>query len=83
MIVPYSWQPKSTCGEGKNGSSRNIQECRTHVGRLVGPAGTIPATNKTLFYKGAGFVRFNNQDLVVEEHRYYDTAGMMAQLGLM
>ena len=59
-----------------------VEVSGTHLGPLMGPAGPIPATNKTVSFKGSGFARFNNQDLLVEEHRYFDLAGMMAQLGL-
>ncbi len=54
----------------------------THKGPLVGPQGTIPATNKRITIRGAMFCRTNAQGLVAEETRYFDAAGMMAQLGL-
>lgn len=55
----------------------------THKGPLSGPAGTIPATNRRVEMPVAVFARANAQDLIVEERRYYDMAGMMQQLGLM
>jgi len=55
----------------------------THRGPLAGPQGEIPATNRRLEMRAAFFVRINAQDLVAEERRYFDTAGMMQQLGLM
>ena len=55
----------------------------THKGPLAGPTGTVPATNRGVEIRFAAFDRVNAQDLVVEERRYFDLAGMMQQLGLM
>ena len=55
----------------------------THTGDLVGPQGTVPPTNKRIQFTGVGFWRLNSQELISEERRYYDTAAMMGQLGLM
>ena len=55
----------------------------THTGDLVGPQGTVPPTNKAMQFVGVGFWRFNSQGLIAEERRYYDTAGLMRQLGLV
>jgi steroid delta-isomerase-like uncharacterized protein len=54
----------------------------THSGPLATPDGEIPATGKQLSIGGAVFSRLNAQGEVVEERRYYDVAGMLAQLGL-
>jgi steroid delta-isomerase-like uncharacterized protein len=54
----------------------------THRGPLATPDGEIPATGKALSNDGAVFSRFNDRGEVVEERRYYDIAGMLAQLGL-
>jgi steroid delta-isomerase-like uncharacterized protein len=54
----------------------------THQGPLATPDGEIPATGKSLSTDGAVFSRFNERGEVVEERRYYDVAGMLAQLGL-
>ncbi len=54
----------------------------THKGPLVGPQGTVPASNKKLQFTGVGFWRMNAQGLIAEERRYYDTAGFMRQLGI-
>jgi steroid delta-isomerase-like uncharacterized protein len=54
----------------------------THDGPLATPEGEIPASGKTLNTDGAVFSRFNAQGEIVEERRYYDVAGMLAQLGL-
>ena len=54
----------------------------THKGPLATPEGEIPATGKTLTSAGAVFSRLNAQGEVMEERRYYDVAGLLAQLGL-
>jgi steroid delta-isomerase-like uncharacterized protein len=54
----------------------------THLGPLATPEGEIPATGKSLSTDGAVFSRFNDRGEIVEERRYYDVAGMLAQLGL-
>ena len=53
-----------------------------HNGPLATPQGEIPATGKTVTSEGAVFSRLNAQGEVVEERRYYDVAGVLAQLGL-
>ena len=55
----------------------------THTGDLVGPQGTVPPTNNRIQFSGMGFWQLNSQGLIGEERRYYDTAGLMGQLGLM
>jgi steroid delta-isomerase-like uncharacterized protein len=54
----------------------------THLGPLATPDGEIPATGNSLSTDGAVFSRINDRGEVVEERRYYDVAGMLAQLGL-
>ena len=54
-----------------------------HGGPLALPSGEIPATGRTLTFEGGIFSRVNGQGLIVEEHRYYDVAGQLTQLGLM
>ena len=54
----------------------------THRGPLAGPSGSIPPTNKRIETKGAIFIRVNAEGLITEEHRYFDLAGMAAQLGI-
>ena len=54
----------------------------THTGPLATPDGELPATGKSLTMDGAVFSLLNAQGEVVEERRYYDVAGMLAQLGL-
>jgi steroid delta-isomerase-like uncharacterized protein len=56
----------------------------THKGPLVGgPSGPIPATNKKVTVKGAEFVRYNAQGLIVDERGYFDLMGFMMQLGVL
>ena len=55
----------------------------THRGPLTSPTGEIPPTNKRIEMKGASFARVNQQGQIIEERRYYDSATMLQQLGLM
>jgi len=43
----------------------------------------LDPTNKPVEFRGAVFVRTNSDGLITEEHRYFDMAGLMGQLGLM
>lgn len=52
-------------------------------GPLLLPTGEVPPTGKKLESEGGIFSRLNSQGQIVEEHRYYDVAGQMAQLGLL
>lgn len=54
----------------------------THEGPLASPAGEIPATGRPLSFEGTAFTRYNAQGEAVEQRRYYDVAGQLAQLGL-
>lgn len=54
-----------------------------NTGPLPTPAGMMPPTNKRVEIHGASFFRVSSNGLIAEEHRYFDVAGMMAQLGLM
>ena len=55
----------------------------TNTGPLALPTGdTIPATNRRLELHMAVFGRVDSEGLVVEERRYFDIAGQLAQLGL-
>jgi steroid delta-isomerase-like uncharacterized protein len=55
----------------------------THEGPLNGPGGHIPATNRKVSMNAAIVGRIDAHGCIVEEHRYYDLAGVMSQLGLM
>ncbi|QDG67954.1 ester cyclase [Pseudarthrobacter sp. NIBRBAC000502772] len=54
----------------------------THQGPLALPGGEIPATGKSFINNAAVFSKFNTDGEVTEESRYYDVAGLMAQLGV-
>jgi steroid delta-isomerase-like uncharacterized protein len=52
----------------------------THRGVLVTAAGNLPPTGKTIDVHGASFWRVDGQERILEERRYYDMAGLFAQL---
>ncbi len=54
----------------------------THQGPLTTPNGDIPATGNQATTRFASFATAGPDGTWVEERRYYDLAGMMAQLGL-
>ncbi|WP_248759458.1 ester cyclase [Pseudarthrobacter sp. SSS035] len=54
----------------------------THQGPLASPGGEIPATGKSIINNAGVFSTFNADGEVTEESRYYDVAGLMAQLGV-
>lgn len=54
----------------------------THQGPLASPGGEIAATGKSFINNAAVFSTFNADGEVTEERRYYDVAGIMAQLGV-
>lgn len=53
----------------------------THTGPLTGPAGTIPATGKPLVLHLCDVHKITNGK-ISSSHTYYDTLGMLQQLGL-
>ena len=55
----------------------------TNRGPLQTPQGTVDATNKRMEFTGVGFWKVNAQGLIVEERRYYDSATIPRQLGLL
>ncbi len=55
----------------------------TMTGPMPGPGGEIPATGKAFAVDMAIFWTFDTSDRIVEERAYFDSTGMMAQLGLM
>jgi len=73
---------KLTMSEG-NIVAAEIAVKGVHSGPLALPSGEIPATGKTMSFEGGLFARLNGQGLIVEEHRYFDVAGQLTQLGLM
>lgn len=54
-----------------------------HKGPFAGPAGVVPASNRSIDMPIAAFARVDDHGLVVDERRYYDVAGLLQQLGLM
>ena len=60
----------------------DIMKTGTHKAPLTGPAGEIPATNKQVRVGLAVLGRMAPDGKIAEERRYYDTMGMLAQLGL-
>lgn len=52
----------------------------THQGPLPTPTGEIPATGRRIELRAAGFYRLDGQGRILEESRYYDLAGLLAQL---
>jgi steroid delta-isomerase-like uncharacterized protein len=54
----------------------------THTGPLVGPAGEIPATGRSVDLRFCE-VMLIKDGKIVSLHTYYDTATMMGQLGLL
>jgi steroid delta-isomerase-like uncharacterized protein len=52
----------------------------THQGPLPTPDGEIPPTGRRVEFAGAGFYRLDGQRRILEESRYYDLAGLLAQL---
>jgi steroid delta-isomerase-like uncharacterized protein len=60
-----------------------IRMSGTHKGPLISPAGHIPATNRKIEVKGGVFSKFDSDGRITEEHRYYDLAGLLGQLGVI
>ncbi len=54
----------------------------THTGDLVSPAGTVPATGRSVTLQFCDILDFRDGK-VTSQHTYYDTGALMAQLGLM
>jgi steroid delta-isomerase-like uncharacterized protein len=53
------------------------------TGPMPGPDGEIPATGKTFAVDMGIFWTLGTDDLIVAERAYFDSTGMLAQLGLM
>jgi steroid delta-isomerase-like uncharacterized protein len=53
----------------------------THLGTLVLPSGEVPPTGRRLEFSGAAFIRLDGQGRVLEEHRYYDLARILSEIG--
>ncbi|WP_166871627.1 ester cyclase [Salinibacterium sp. ZJ450] len=59
-----------------------FQMTGTHQGPMVTPDGEIPATGKTVTTEFGVFSRVNDDGEVVEEHRFYNPADLLAQVGV-
>jgi steroid delta-isomerase-like uncharacterized protein len=55
----------------------------TNTGPLPLPTGPIPATNRPLEFSVASVLDLDATGKIREERRYFDVAGLLAQLGLM
>jgi len=53
----------------------------TNTGPVVTPEGELPATGKKMEIGAGIFSRFDENGKIVEEHRYYNVADLMEQLG--
>jgi steroid delta-isomerase-like uncharacterized protein len=53
-----------------------------NTGALPTPGGVLPPTGRTVEIRGASMIRVNGDGLIASEHRYFDVASMMAQLGM-
>jgi len=54
----------------------------TNSGPLELPTGNLAPTNRRVTMNGATFYRFNREGLIIEQHDYFDIAGLMQQLGV-
>ncbi len=54
----------------------------TNSGPLATPDGELPASGKKIEMGAGIFSRFDENGKIVEEHRYYNVAALMEQLGL-
>lgn len=55
----------------------------THQGPILTPSGDIPPTGKRIEMNFGSFGKLDGENKVVEERRYYDLAGLLAQLGTL
>jgi steroid delta-isomerase-like uncharacterized protein len=68
--------------EGGDTTAVEFTMTGTNTGPLALPSGEVPATGKPLAFPGAIFFSLNEQGEVVNERRYFDIAGQLAQLGV-
>ena len=76
------WQLQRTIEQGEWGVVEFVVSA-TNTADLPTPGGVVPATNKRITLAIANVVRLDENGLIAEEHRYFDVAGMMGQLGLL
>jgi steroid delta-isomerase-like uncharacterized protein len=66
----------------ENTAAAQIIMSGTNSGPMETPDGEIPPTGKKIEIAVASFNRLDNEGKIVEEHRYYNVANVMDQLGL-
>jgi steroid delta-isomerase-like uncharacterized protein len=77
------WTLKGTPVLGSGAIGWELHATGTMTGPMPGPDGEIPATGKTFAADMGIFWTLGTGDLIVEERAYFDSTGMLAQLGLM
>lgn len=65
----------------EEGAAAEMTIAGVHAGPLVLAATTLPPTGRHLRFPMVLLCRFGPAGQVVEEHRYFDTAGILRQLG--
>lgn len=60
-----------------------FQIAGTHTGPLATPMGDVPPTGKRINIVGVAIATLDDKGLIKEERRFYDTATVLRQLGLM
>jgi steroid delta-isomerase-like uncharacterized protein len=74
----------STIEKNEREGADEVRLTGTHTGPLETPTGQdLPPTNRRVELRGAAFARLNERGEIVEEHRYYDVASVLRQLGVM
>lgn len=55
----------------------------THDGPLATPDGPVPPTGRKIELRACHFVRLDDTGLIRHDHRYFDLASLLGQLGLV
>ena len=79
MVWTLTRDPVAASGE----IAWELRAVGTMSGPMPGPDGDIPATNKSFAVDMAIFWTLGPDDLITEERSYFDSTGMLAQLGLL
>ncbi len=66
----------------ENTAAAQIIMSGTNTGPMETPDGEIPPTGRKIKIAVASFNRLDDEGNIVEEHRYYNVANVMEQLGL-
>ncbi len=72
---------QSVLAEGNTGAAQILMS-GTNTGPMETPEGEFPPTGKKIKINVASFERLDDEGKIVEEHRYYDIASVMEQLGV-